>query len=196
MFRYSSLAALVAAAGFVQALVHAPEVAAGGVLVESMVWIDQLDLSVSFVMDPLGLLLALVVTGVGALVLLYCARYFRGDDARIGVFAGTFMAFAGAMYGLVLADDDLAALCLVPGVGKKTAARLLVELKNSLDLPIDGVPASDDDPRAGRSAVSEVQEALGGLGYTSDEVRGVLVDLGGDDPAVLLREALQRLARA
>jgi hypothetical protein len=37
---------------------------------------------------------------------------------------------------------------------------------------------------------------LGGLGYTSDEVRGVLVDLGGDDPAVLLREALQRLARA
>ena len=96
----------------------------------------------------------------------------------------------------VLADDDLAALCLVPGVGKKTAARLLVELKNSLDLPIDGVPASDDDPRAGRSAVSEVQEALGGLGYTSDEVRGVLVDLGGDDPAVLLREALQRLARA
>ena len=99
------LAALVAAAGFVQALVHAPEVAAGGVLVESMVWIDQLDLSVSFVMDPLGLLLALVVTGVGALVLLYCARYFRGDDARIGVFAGTFMAFAGAMYGLVLADD-------------------------------------------------------------------------------------------
>ena len=96
----------------------------------------------------------------------------------------------------VLADDDLAALCLVPGVGKKTAARLLVELKNSLDLPIDGVPASDDDPRAGRSAVSEVHEALGGLGYTSDEVRGVLVDLGGDDPAVLLREALQRLARA
>ena len=96
----------------------------------------------------------------------------------------------------VLADDDLAALCLVPGVGKKTAARLLVELKNSLDLPIDGVPASDDDPRAGRSAVSEVQEALGGLGYTSDEGLGVLVDLGGDDPAVLLREALQRLARA
>ncbi len=96
----------------------------------------------------------------------------------------------------VLADDDLAALCLVPGVGKKTAARLLIELKNSLDLPIDGVPASDDDPREGRSAVSEVQEALGGLGYTSDEVRGVLVDLGGDDPAVLLREALQRLARA
>ena len=42
----------------------------------------------------------------------------------------------------------------------------------------------------------ELREALGGLGYTPDEVRSVLVDLGGDDPAVLLREALQRLARA
>ena len=96
----------------------------------------------------------------------------------------------------VLADDDVAALCLVPGVGKKTATRLLVELKNSLDLPIDGVPVNGDGPGAGRSALVEVQEALGGLGYTPDAVRSVLVDLGGDDPAVLLREALQRLARA
>ena len=96
----------------------------------------------------------------------------------------------------VLADDDVAALCLVPGVGKKTATRLLVELKNSLDLPIDGVPVNGDGPGAGRSALVEVQEALGGLGYTPDEVRSVLADLGGDDPAVLLREALQRLARA
>ncbi len=96
----------------------------------------------------------------------------------------------------VLADNDLAALCLVPGVGKKTAARLLVELKNSLDLPIDGIASIVDGTTVGRTALSEVQEALGGLGYSPDEVRAVLVDLGGDDPAALLREALQRLARA
>ncbi|MBC8483973.1 MAG: Holliday junction branch migration protein RuvA [Acidimicrobiales bacterium] len=96
----------------------------------------------------------------------------------------------------VLADNDLAALCLVPGVGKKTAARLLVELKNSLDLPIDGVASIVDGTTVGRTALSEVQEALGGLGYSPDEVRAVLVDLDGDDPAALLREALQRLARA
>ena len=96
----------------------------------------------------------------------------------------------------VLADNDLAALCLVPGVGKKTAARLLVELKNSLDLPIDGIASIVGGTSVGRTALSEVQEALGGLGYSPDEVRAVLVDLDGDDPAGLLREALQRLARA
>ena len=96
----------------------------------------------------------------------------------------------------LLADDDVAALCLVPGVGKKTATRLLVELKGSLDLALDGLPAGDGDDVIPRSALVEVQEALGGLGYTPDEVRSVLADLGGDDPAVLLREALQRLARA
>ena len=96
----------------------------------------------------------------------------------------------------LLADDDVAALCLVPGVGKKTATRLLVELKNSLDLPVDGVPGSLGEEVPARSAVTEVQQALGELGYTTEEVRTVLADLGGDDPAVLLREALQRLARA
>ncbi|GIT00649.1 MAG: hypothetical protein CM1200mP26_23610 [Acidimicrobiales bacterium] len=72
-----------------------------------------------------------------------------------------------------------------PGVGKKTATRLLVELKGSLDLALDGLPAGDGDDVIPRSALVEVQEALGGLGYTPDEVRSVLADLGGDDPAVL-----------
>ncbi len=96
----------------------------------------------------------------------------------------------------LLADDDVAALCLVPGVGKKTATRLLVELKNSLDLPVDGVPSGVDAEPGSRSALQEVHEALGGLGYQPDEIRTVLVDLAGDDPALLLRAALQRLARA
>ena len=96
----------------------------------------------------------------------------------------------------LLADDDVAALCLVPGIGKKTATRLLVELKNSLELPIDGVPGADSKGTPVHSALVEVQQALGGLGYSQDEVRAVLADLGGNDPAVLLREALQRLARA
>ena len=96
----------------------------------------------------------------------------------------------------VVADEDVAALCLVPGVGKKTATRLLIELKSALDVPVDGVPSGAETPGGARSALVEVREALGGLGYTFEEVRSVLGDLAGDDAAVLLREALQRLARA
>ena len=52
----------------------------------------------------------------------------------------------------VLNDDDLDALCTVPGVGKKTAQRLLVDLKSSLVLPVlDGSGASGAVARRGRS---------------------------------------------
>lgn len=101
----------------------------------------------------------------------------------------------------VLADDDVAALCLVPGVGKKTATRLLVELKSRLDIPLDtGVPGSSGvaggTPRTGGAAArADVREALAGLGYGLDEIRDVLADLpDGDDTSVLLKHALQRLA--
>lgn len=102
----------------------------------------------------------------------------------------------------VLAEDDIAALCLVPGVGKKTATRLLVELKNRLDVPLDTVPTTDGTPvpataGPGGSVRADVREALGGLGYGPDEIRGVLADLpDGDDAGALLKQALRRLAAA
>jgi holliday junction DNA helicase RuvA len=99
----------------------------------------------------------------------------------------------------VLADDDVAALCLVPGVGKKTAARLLIELKARLDLPIDGVPIDPDREGqvagTGTSARADVRDALAELGYQHDEIAVALRGLpDGDDAAALLRDALKRLA--
>jgi Holliday junction DNA helicase RuvA len=90
-----------------------------------------------------------------------------------------------------LADDDLDALTLVPGVGKRTAQRLLVELKSRLDVPDLDLTV----PSANGNARSEVREALTGLGYTPDEVRDVLGQLG-DAVMVedLLRDALKLLA--
>jgi holliday junction DNA helicase RuvA len=99
----------------------------------------------------------------------------------------------------ILADDDLAGLCLVPGVGKKTAARLLVELKSRLDVPeTDAVPAiaAGGPASAGAAiAVGDVRDALAGLGYSPDEIRTATVDLADDgDAAALLRQALRQLA--
>jgi Holliday junction DNA helicase RuvA len=99
----------------------------------------------------------------------------------------------------ILADDDVAALCLVPGVGKKTAARLLVELKSRLDVPETGVvPAVARGGPASvgpATPVTDVRDALAGLGYSADEIRVATADLADDgDTAALLRQALRQLA--
>ncbi|MEM9468376.1 MAG: Holliday junction branch migration protein RuvA [Actinomycetota bacterium] len=97
-----------------------------------------------------------------------------------------------------VAEDDVAALCLVPGVGKKTAARLVMELKSKLDLPDGDVVVLSDDgtPAAvGGGARADVRAALEGLGYGADEIHAVLVDLPTEgDTGELLKDALRRLA--
>jgi holliday junction DNA helicase RuvA len=103
----------------------------------------------------------------------------------------------------VVADGDLDALCLVGGVGRKTAARLLIELKSRLDLPdgdlAAGVAAANGhangDGNGSASTRAEVRAALGALGYESDEVHHALRELPDDGSTVeeLLRRALRLL---
>jgi Holliday junction DNA helicase RuvA len=101
----------------------------------------------------------------------------------------------------ILAEDDLGALCLVPGVGKKTAARLLIDLKSRLSIPdlgqapaLTGASAADVGPASVRA---DVRIALVELGYSDGEVRDVMADLPADgDAGALLRDALQRLGAA
>jgi multicomponent Na+:H+ antiporter subunit A len=90
---------------FAYTLTQTPTVLAGGVITESIPWIPQLGVSLSFRVDTLAWLLALIVTGIGGLVLVYCARYFSKDEPGLGRFAALLLAFAGTMYGLVTADD-------------------------------------------------------------------------------------------
>ncbi|WP_350348804.1 Na+/H+ antiporter subunit A [Agromyces sp. G08B096] len=97
--------ALLPAAVFVWLLTRLPDVLAGEPLVESIPWIPALDIALSFRLDALAMLLALVVTGVGALVLAYCTWYFDDDEPALGRFAALLLAFAGVMLGLVTADD-------------------------------------------------------------------------------------------
>jgi holliday junction DNA helicase RuvA len=102
-------------------------------------------------------------------------------------------------------DDDEAALTIVPGVGKKTAARLLVELKGRFDTAefeadvakIGAGAAGGEtstEPEA-RSAVSDVRAALVELGYSPEEIRTVVKKLpSSGDASTLLRQALRVLA--
>jgi Holliday junction DNA helicase RuvA len=93
-------------------------------------------------------------------------------------------------------EDDLDTLCTVPGVGHKTAARLLIELKSRLDLPdlsMD-LPGSSGQVTS-RTSRSEARAALSELGYAPEEIRGALDGLR-DDVGVeeMLRLALRELA--
>lgn len=70
-------------------------------------WVPGLGLAIDFRLDTLSWLLALIVSSVGALVLIYCVRYFSATATALGRFAGVFVAFAGAMLGLVTTDNTL-----------------------------------------------------------------------------------------
>jgi Holliday junction DNA helicase RuvA len=90
----------------------------------------------------------------------------------------------------IVASNDAAALTLVPGIGKKSADRLIVELRDRLSVPVLDSGAGSRSA----SAVADVRDALAGLGYGGDEIREVLRELPGDgDSATLLRDALKSL---
>lgn len=107
-----------------------------------------------------------------------------------------------------VSQGDEAALTAVPGIGRKGAQKLLLDLKGRLAEPTPGVPAAATSPGAGPVASwrEQLHEALTGLGYPGREaeeaVRAVAprVESGADgntpDVSALLRTALQHLSRA
>ena len=99
------VAALLPLGAFFYTLAQGPEVMAGRIPVESLTWIPALDIELSLRAATLNWVMALVVTGVGALVLIYCRWYFSGTGEGLGRFCAVLLGFAGAMYGLVLTDD-------------------------------------------------------------------------------------------
>lgn len=104
-------------------------------------------------------------------------------------------ALSPAALSTAVLEDDVDTLCLVPGVGKKTAARLLLELKARLDLPtMDGASGVGND---GASPRREVRAALVELGYGPEEIRDALDSVTEDGPVEeLVRLALRELARS
>ncbi|HET9172340.1 MAG TPA: Na+/H+ antiporter subunit A [Actinospica sp.] len=97
--------ALAPASAFVWALTQTARIADGQALEQVTRWVPAYGVSLAFRLDPLGLVLLYLAGGIGALVLVYCARYFDSDEPGLGLFACSLTGFAGAMIGLVLADD-------------------------------------------------------------------------------------------
>lgn len=81
-------------------------VARGGAPEFSVSWVPALGIDFAFRLDGLSLTFALLICGIGALVLLFAATYFR-DDRRLGSLLLTLVAFAVSMLGLVTADDAI-----------------------------------------------------------------------------------------
>jgi Holliday junction DNA helicase RuvA len=97
----------------------------------------------------------------------------------------------------VLAEGDIDGLMLVPGVGRKTATRLLLELKARFDVPDDNLAAADGTPGTASPVRADLRAALTGLGYGPDEIGEVLRELPADgDVEDLLRAALKMLSAA
>jgi Holliday junction DNA helicase RuvA len=88
-----------------------------------------------------------------------------------------------------VAAEDADALVAVPGIGKRTSQKLMLELRSRLDL-------LETDVVSKGGATSDVREALSGLGYGADEIREAMRELPGDLPVEeLLRLSLQELGK-
>jgi Holliday junction DNA helicase RuvA len=113
------------------------------------------------------------VSGVGPKVALAVLSALKPDALRAAV-----------------ASDDVAVLSSVPGVGKKTAQRLALELNDKLDLP--DLIAGGRGPRA--AATAEARDALLSMGFTAVEAAAALRGSdGGATVEQLLKSALKSL---
>ena len=100
----SLLAGLVALIGSVQVALLYPQIAHGGVIHEEFMWLPSLGLNFVLRMDGFAWLFSMLVLGIGTLVSLY-ARYYMSPDDPVPRFFAFFLAFMGAMLGLVISGN-------------------------------------------------------------------------------------------
>ena len=95
-----------------------------------------------------------------------------------------------------IAAGDVKRFQAVPGIGKRTAERIIVELREKVAGEIEAdaegaaLAAGDEDPRA------LAREGLLNLGYTAPEAEKLLADAGGESPEEIVQSALRRAAGA
>jgi multicomponent Na+:H+ antiporter subunit A len=81
-----------------------PEIASGGTVREVVPWIPGLNVNLSFYLDGLSLTFALLICGIGTLIVIYSGGYLHGDPMLPRFFL-FILAFMASMLGVVLADN-------------------------------------------------------------------------------------------
>ena len=138
---------------------------------------------------------------------------FANDDERdmfeqVQTVSGVGPRLALAMLSVMAPDriraaicgSDIAALTKVPGIGKKGAERMVLELRDKIGVPTSVVAGAAAQPPAGPQWRDQVTEALVGLGWTSKQAEDAVSRVAataGESPNVseMLRAALRELGR-
>jgi len=105
-----------------------------------------------------------------------------------------------------VATQDVKALTVVPGIGTKTAQRIMLELGGKLGDPGDGIPGVAPGPLGGRAVPSwrdQVQSGLVNLGWSARDADAAITAVEAEhaqdgtvvDVSVALRSALRKLSR-
>jgi len=104
--RTAWLAGAVTAASLALLLLQTPAIMGGRELYAFTPWVPEIGLNLGFRLDGLSLLFALLITGIGLLIILY-AHFYLGKDDPVGKFYSTLMLFMAAMLGIALSDNLL-----------------------------------------------------------------------------------------
>ena len=100
------ISSVVMAALFISVISLYPLLHSENAIVQSFDWVPSLGISLSFYLDGLSLLFALIITGIGALIFFYAGQYFD-DAAEHNRFMIWLSSFAGAMLAVVLSGNLL-----------------------------------------------------------------------------------------
>ena len=190
----------------------------GATWTEALPWIPDLGIALAFRLDGLSVTFGLLISGMGALVLLYAGAYMR-TDPRLGRLCGLLLLFLGAMLGVVFSDDvfvlfvfweltSIASYLLIGFKHDKQEARdaarqaLLVTGAGGLALLAGlvlltiaasqtGVSAAEVSRISVLATVDLVQARALCAGLAADRARGLL-EVGPDAPALLATECNDR----
>lgn len=102
----ASVTLAVTLTALVGLLSRLPEIWRGETLYASVEWLPALGLNVELWLDPLGFFFALLILGIGSLIIIY-GRYYLSRDDHMGEFFTYLLLFQGAMVGIVLSDNIL-----------------------------------------------------------------------------------------